>query len=158
MLKVPETILDYNPNLKDCVLFDLDNTIAYHVKRQWFEWEKLLTDWCDPRYVKLVNIFKNAGVHVVFFTGRPKKIAEDLTKQWLEMYFDKMINEDGTKNWDLILADCDNLRGADSKCFTYNQNIKDKYNVICSFDDSQSCVEMWRNLGILTLQTNNGMK
>lgn len=158
MLKVPEYIIKHNLELPDCVLFDLDNTIAYHVARTWNEWDKIMTDWCDPRYIKLVEIFKKAGVEIIFFTGRKYSNAYDLTVSWLEKYFGPMKNESNHDNWKLIVANVETLHGADSKKYAYEQNILGKYNVICSFDDSQSCVDMWRAQGILTAQSNNGMK
>lgn len=156
MLPKPN-VIDYDGRLRDCVLFDLDNTLAYHVERKWYEWDKILTDWCDPRYIRIVNIFQSAGIKVIFFIGRPYKEAYDLTKQWLTKYFGPMIDEHGL-HWELFLADCDGIHGSEAKRVTYEQRILGKYNVICSFDDSQSCVDMWRSLGILTCQSNNGMK
>ena len=155
MLKVPEHVETYKSNLPDCVIFDLDNTMAYHVARSYYEWDKIMTDWCDPRYVKLVEHYLKSGVHVIFLTGRPEDKARELTFWWI------VGNVTGitTGNWELICADEHPTGGsAEAKRLMYNKHIKGKYNVLCSYDDSQTCVDMWREEGILTAQSNNGMK
>ena len=87
MLKVPENIKIYNSKLPNCVIIDLDNTVAYHVERVYYDWDKILTDWCDPRYVNFVEHFINSGVHVIFLSGRPYEKAFMLSKEWLEKHF-----------------------------------------------------------------------
>lgn len=156
MLKVPEHVESYNHNLSDCVIFDLDNTIAYHVARSYYEWDKIMTDWCDPRYTKLIKHYLHTGVHVIFLTGRPKDKAEQLSYWWIVNNITKNTESD----WELICADEKPESGgsAEAKRLMYNKYVKGKYNVLCSYDDSLSCVEMWREEGILTAQANNGMK
>ena len=38
----------------------------------------------------------------------------------------------------------------------WEKEIKNEYNTLCVFEDSNKCVDMWRDLGILTCQVANG--
>lgn len=52
-------------------------------------------------------------------------------------------------------ANNDFSHGDDYKRKVYNEHIKDNYNVYCVFEDSNKCVKMWRDEGLLTCQVEN---
>ena len=82
-------------------------------------------------------------VKIIFLTGRNKtEIAYNQTYAWLLKYCDF--------SWDLIMRDEFDYRHSDiAKKELYEKYIKGKYNVLCTFDDCEKCIKMWRELGLL---------
>ena len=138
------------PALPPCIICDLDATLALHQGREPFEWDSLLTDKIDPRLRDLLNIHMTIGVQVFFLTGRTKYAQRD-TLKWLK---DPKQGLDG--RWELITRSRgDFSSGEIYKRKMYEQHIQGKYNVLCVFEDSNKCVSMWRELGLLTCQVAN---
>ena len=150
---------DDNPKLPPCIIVDLDGTVALHQGRGPFEWDKIDTDKCDPRMKQLIERYILDGVNVIFLTGRNKtSIAYAKTFDWLAKYFPYYKTDMNTLKkfykWDLIMrAEKDYRPAAISKKELYEQYIEGKFNVLAVFEDSNRCVEMWRSLGLLTLQS-----
>lgn len=132
------------------VICDLDATLALHQGREPFEWDLISTDKIDPRLRAILNNYMNQGVPILFVTGR-NDAARNETLKWL------MKDENGLSDkWELYTRkNNDFSHGDDYKRNVYNTYIKDKYNVICVFEDSNKCVKMWRELGLLTCQVEN---
>lgn len=149
---------DDNPELPPCIIVDLDGTVALHQGRGPFEWDKIDTDKCDPRMKQLIERYILDGVNVIFLTGRNKtSIAYAKTFDWLAKYFPYYKTDMNTLKkfykWDLIMrAEKDYRPATISKKELYEQYVEGKFNVLAVFDDSNRCVEMWRSLGLLTLQ------
>ncbi len=154
--KLEEEMTDYrinnsdkfNDELPNCVICDLDGTFAMHTGRTPFEWERLDEDVADERLHKILNVLCAFGVNVFFLTGRTDEVREQ-TDRWIRKNFGS--------HYKLIMRDRNDWSSGEvCKKKLYEENIKGKYNVICSFEDSNKCVEMWRNEGLLTLQVQNG--
>ena len=149
---------DDNPELPPCIIVDLDGTVALHQGRGPFEWDKIDTDKCDPRMKQLIERYILDGVNVIFLTGRNKtSIAYAKTFDWLAKYFPYYKTDMNTLKkfykWDLIMrAEKDYRPSTISKKELYEQYVEGKFNVLAVFEDSNRCVEMWRSLGLLTLQ------
>lgn len=149
---------DDNPELPPCIIVDLDGTVALHQGRGPFEWDKIDTDKCDPRMKRLIERYILDGVNVIFLTGRNKtSIAYAKTFDWLAKYFPYYKTDRNTLKkfykWNLIMRDEKDYRPSTiSKKELYEQYIEGKFNVLAVFEDSNRCVEMWRSLGLLTLQ------
>ena len=138
------------PTLPLCIICDLDATLALHQGREPFEWGRLLTDKIDPRLRDLLNFHMANGTKVFFLTGRNKCAQRD-TLKWLQDPKQGLNNR-----WELITrSQRDFSSGEVYKRKMYEQQIQDKYNVLCVFEDSNKCVSMWRELGLLTCQVAN---
>lgn len=143
-------IAEPNNDLPNCVIVDLDGTYALHVGRSPFEWDRIETDKPDPRLEKLLTTLGSMKTHIIFLTGRPST-AQDATTMWL-------LKNIGTKEFDyeLIMRNKDDYRSGDiTKKELYEQYVKGKYNVLAVFEDSNKCVSMWREEGLLTCQVAN---
>ena len=136
--------------LPSCIICDLDATLALHQGREPFDWDGILTDKIDPRLRDLLNIHMKNGTKVFFLTGRTAQARRN-TLKWL------LDPEQGLYNgWELIARSRgDFSSGEIYKRKMYEQRIQDKYNVLCVFEDSNKCVSMWRELGLLTCQVAN---
>lgn len=140
---------EWEKDLPSCIICDLDGTLAMHNGRTPFEWDRLQEDKIDTRLSLMLKIYsKLEEVEVIFLTGRPDNVR-DATEKWLDDNFEG--------DYKLIMRESkDFSHGQDCKKKLYEQYIEGKYNVLCVFEDSNKCVEMWRELGLLTLQPQNG--
>lgn len=144
----------YNVMQEDCVICDLDGTIALHMGRTPYDWAKIHTDKMDIRMARILKMYYDAGVNIIFLSGRPEHVYAT-TMEWLDKSFEELGIE---LNYQLVLRpEDDNRKGAITKKELYEKLIAEHgYNTLCVFEDSNSCVEMWRSLGLLTCQVANG--
>ena len=132
------------------VLCDIDGTIALRRGRSPYDQSKVLEDAFDPRMNFLLSSLSEK-FKIIFLSGRQdtKQCRED-TEKWLK---DNLRLSEVT----LIMRSEGDLRPDDVvKKELYQKYIKDKYNVVCVFDDRDKVVRMWRNLGLLCCQVYYG--
>jgi predicted kinase len=153
---VNHKVVDYNYGLRDTVVFDIDGTTAWMQGRNPYDVKRVKEDIPDVRVIRLIKFFLNNGMCVHFLSGREgtEQCRKD-TYEWLR-------NALG-------------LRQHDEECFTihmrtagdrrpdevikrelYESILQNKYNVLAVFDDRNKVVNMWRELGILCCQVNDG--
>lgn len=140
-------ILKPDLTLHPAVICDLDGTLALHQGRDPFDWSNIPKDAIDPRLEQILKDYCCKGVEIIFVTGRPER-ARAATEKWLfdhELYSYKLY----------MRANNDFSHGDDYKRKVYNEHIKGNYNVYCVFEDSNKCVKMWRDEGLLTCQVEN---
>ena len=132
------------------VLCDIDGTIALRRGRSPYDQSKVLEDAFDPRMNFLLSSLSEK-FKIIFLSGRQdtKQCRED-TEKWLK---DNLRLSEVT----LIMRSEGDFRPDDVvKKELYQKYIKDKYNVVCVFDDRDKVVRMWRNLGLLCCQVYYG--
>ena len=136
-------MLQQDEHLPLAVIVDLDGTVAMHNGRGPFEWERIYTDKVDFRMQNVLRHYALSGIKVIFLTGRNKtETAYQQTTQWLKDNF--------KFEWELIMRGEHDMRHSDiCKKELYEKLVKDKYHVLCVFDDSRKCINMWRELGLL---------
>ena len=131
----------------DCVVIDLDGTVALHRNRLPFDWDKLGTDFFDPRMYHLIMTYVKTGVKLIFLTGRPESVRL-ATENWI----DSNLQTD----YELIMRPTNEYRSGEIvKKELWEKYVELYYNTICVFEDSNKCVNMWRELGLLTCQVAN---
>lgn len=139
---------DRNIKLPKAILCDLDGTLAHHIDRDPYDFHRAGEDAvCEPvqgiarRYLDTHK--------VIFMSGRDDSSYE-ITKNWIiykaslpcEFLF---MRKTGDQRKDSIV-----------KRELYDLNVKDKYNVEFVLDDRSQVVDMWRSLGLTTLQCQYG--
>lgn len=132
------------------VLCDIDGTIALRRGRSPYDQSKVLEDAFDPRMNFLLSSLSEK-FKIIFLSGRQdtKQCRED-TEKWLK---DNLRLSEVT----LIMRPEGDFRPDDVvKKELYQKYIKDRYNVVCVFDDRDKVVKMWRNLGLLCCQVYYG--
>lgn len=132
------------------VLCDIDGTIALRRGRSPYDQSKVLEDAFDPRMNFLLSSLLEK-FQIIFLSGRQdtKQCRED-TEKWLK---DNL----GLSEVTLIMRPEGDFRPDDVvKKELYQKYIKDRYNVVCVFDDRDKVVKMWRNLGLLCCQVYYG--
>ena len=133
----------------NCIVIDLDGTTAIHRGRLPFDWDKIPSDFCDPRIKLIIEQFNYQTVKIIFLTGRPDK-TRIKTNAWLNQHFPNI-------NYSLLMREDNDFRSGEvSKRELWEHEVEPYYNTLCVFEDSNKCVDMWRELGLLTCQVANG--
>lgn len=143
-------ILEPDVTATQVVLCDIDGTIALRRGRSPYDQSKVIEDRFDPRMNLLLSSLSEK-FSIIFLSGRQdtKQCRED-TEKWLKGNL-------GLSEVNLIMRSEGDFRPDDVvKKELYQNYIKDKYNVVCIFDDRDKVVKMWRNLGLLCCQVYYG--
>jgi len=143
------------------VIIDLDGTLCNIEHRKKYidgslgkkDWDKFYkgcgndfpNDWCK-------NIVENIDATILLVTGRPSDYSFE-TKEWLDNYIfytksevlELFMRKSGDYRADYVI-----------KKEIYEDKIKDNYDILFAIDDRQQVVDMWRELGIVCLQCDEG--
>jgi hypothetical protein len=146
------------------IIVDIDGTIADISHRLHFlekktdkhkDWDGFYRACVDDKPIydilDLVETVRLSGpYHVLFVTGRSDRVRTE-TERWLGHYFSLgtecslFMREDGDYRADYLV-----------KKDIYCEFIRGKYDVEYVFEDRDQVVQMWRKLGLRTLQVANG--
>ncbi len=144
--QIPRSIPDFNTSLPNAVIFDIDGTLAFMNNREPYDWEKVDRDNPNEIVIQQTKFYRDLGYKIIIVTGR-ERICYQQTMEWLEFYgikFDHFFMRD----------DNDGRKDAAFKKEVYLNEIKDKFNVICIFDDRKQVVDKWRELGLFVFDCN----
>lgn len=143
-------IIEYDNTKPDCIVCDIDGTIALRNGRSPFDLSKVGEDTFDPRMKKFINMFH--FIPIIFVSGREgtEQCRKDTT-EWLNKNLEKHVN------YEIIFRkEGDYRNDAIVKKEIYEEFIKPKYNIVAVFDDRDRVVKMWRDEGILCCQVYYG--
>jgi tRNA uridine 5-carbamoylmethylation protein Kti12 len=140
----------YDSRLSDCILSDLDGTLAILGNRNPYD-RDFENDKVNEvvRHI-FVNYFDDAYIDYkqIIFSGRSDKF-KTVTEKWLtdnNIYYNILVmRKEGDVRKDVIV-----------KKEMYEEYIKGKYNCQLILDDRNSCVELWRSLGLTCFQVADG--
>lgn len=140
---------DENNGLPKAVIFDIDGTLSHmQGKRGSFDWNRVSVDVVDERLRETLNVYKKDGYKIIIVTGRDG-VSAKMTEDWL---IDNKIDFDY-----LFTKPADDFRkDSVNKTEIYNEFIKGKFNVLCSYDDREQAVTTWRSLGVKCYQVAEG--
>ena len=145
-------LIPYKVELPDCILVDVDWTLAIHEYRDPFDYYKCTEDKLNTPIASLINDIQNRHSlsYTMIVTGRENIKYEsgvtvwDLTSEWLNknhIRYDRIfIREEGDHRPDWIV-----------KKEMFEKHIKDKYNVLYVIDDRRQTIDMWRKEGLTVL-------
>ena len=136
-------------SLPSAVIVDIDGTIAKMKDRSPYDYKQVGEDEPQKDVIDLVNLLHNNGHQIIIVSGRDSSCREE-TKEWLSIsgihkYSELFMREEGDRRKDNIV-----------KYEIFNKFIRDKYCVNYVLDDRNQVVEMWRKLGLRTLQVADG--
>lgn len=152
--KAPE----HNPDLPDCIIVDIDGTLAHMTGRSPFDYDQVHTDAVDTAVRDIVHKYafgeEYNPTHIIIVSGRDDT-CKDVTEEWLkanaipyaEIYMrdPNLVDEKGNKLDDTII-----------KKDIYEEWIKPRFNVKFVLDDRDRVVKMWREQGLKVLQVAEG--
>jgi len=121
-------------------IFDIDGTLALMHDRGPFEWTKVLNDLPNPAVVLMAQMLHSQGHEILVTSGRDS-VCRDDTKVWLEandVPYDKLfMRPEGDMTKDTVV-----------KLDIFNQEIRDKYNILGVFDDRLMVAKLWHSLDL----------
>jgi len=144
----------------DALIVDIDGTLAHHYDvdgnqiRGHHEYALVGDDRPDYHIIHLVRLYSQAGYKIVITSGRPSSRKDvnvrQLTVDWLlkeQVPFDELF----------MRAEGDYRPDYEVKAEIYeNYIVPLGYNVDFALDDRNQIVDMWRSIGIKTLQVEPG--
>lgn len=144
----------YSHDKENAIIVDMDSTLCFNTTKRPFWGDKaaegMLTDTPNRPICDLVQIMHMQNFKVLIVTGREgSPDIMEATKSWL-------------KNHDIPYDDIffrpykDYGKGAPTKERIYKEKIEPNYNVWFVLDDNYKCVQMYRDLGLTVLQSNEG--
>lgn len=148
VFKVP-----YDKNLPDCILVDIDGTLAHMKDRSPFDWKRVGEDSVDEAVKGIVTVYADRNLEydeaeVILCSGRDS-ICRPETEAWLASngipYNKLLMRPQGDTRKDTIVKE-----------ELYKEHIEGKYNVLFVLDDRFSVVSKWRQLGLKCLQVQEG--
>ncbi|OIP78302.1 MAG: hypothetical protein AUK48_01980 [Oscillatoriales cyanobacterium CG2_30_44_21] len=136
---------DYNPDLPEAIICDLDGTIALIGDRNPYDAAKCELDRVNE---PVRSILDRSGKKIIFLSGRNDQFKPQ-TLDWLAKHhirFDELhMRHSGDTRKDSIV-----------KQEMYEQFILHKYNISFVLDDRDQVVRVWRDLGLTCLQVDYG--
>lgn len=151
----------FDPDLPNCIIVDIDGTLAHMDGRSPYDYSLVHTDIVDENVRDVVYRYAWRGLmdeipetSIVIVSGRDNDCRAE-TESWLEannIPYDKLymrdpsrVDENGNKLDDTII-----------KRDIYNEWIKPRFNVRFVLDDRDRVVKMWRDEGLKVLQVAEG--
>lgn len=151
-------------NLPYCIIVDLDGTIANNTGvREWNNFKDVYLDNTNDHVLAIINQLLNPHpVKIFFFSGRTgTEVCYNETIRWIRdkvvenyYYIRFSINAHGLNL--SMRQEKDNRKDCIVKEEMYVCEVLGKYNVLAVFDDRNQVVDMWRSIGLPTLQVANG--
>ena len=138
-----------DPKLQDCIIVDIDGTIAEMEGRSPYDWARVGEDKPVQVILDLINSYCSIyHPKIVFLSGRDA-VCYDLTYNWLVenygMPFELYMRPKEDQRKDSVVKE-----------ELYRENIEGKYNVNFVVDDRQQVVDMWREIGLCCIQVAEG--
>jgi uncharacterized HAD superfamily protein len=143
------------PTLPKAVICDIDGTLAHMNVRSPYDTTRYSEDSKDDFVHYLFSILTQGDVTRIIVSGRSDEHRE-VTEKWLKDHsvtYKHLFMRDHTRKDDKG----NRLNDAIIKREIYEKHIQPYYDVICTIDDRNRVVDMWRNeLGLVCLQVADG--
>jgi len=139
-----------NNALPKAVICDIDGTLGW-MNRNPFDYARVDEDRLDERMMQILRAMDAAGVEIIIMSGREgTDVCMEKTTKWLDSVM-------GGIKYTLYLKAAKDYRPDNvTKKEMFEKNIRDKYDVICVYEDREKVVTMWRELGLLCCQVATG--
>ncbi len=135
----------------DAVVWDIDSTIANNKHRQkhlegdkkdWQAFSKNMID--DTRIPVVIDLLNRLGhndqIYIIFITGRSEENLKE-TCEWILTHTDQV-------SFDIRMRKRDDYRKSYEVKKELLLEVKEKYNVLMAFDDSEGDCTMYRDNGV----------
>jgi len=146
---------EYNLELPDCIIVDVDGTLAYKCDRDIFDYSKVIDDIPNKNLINLIDRMStgnrlynpNFKLNIIILSGREDS-SFDCTREWLEkneVPFDNLfMRKTGDHRPDYLV-----------KGELYNEHIKGRYNVLAVMDDRPQVINnLWKKEGLFVMDCN----
>lgn len=132
--------------LPQCVIFDIDGTLANHGDRNVYDDSKIHLDTVIPQTKMLNNLLYKNGFRIIIMSWRMDTCKEQTEKRLKDNWilYDEIHMR---KEWDV-------RKDSIIKEELYKEYIEKKYNVFFIVDDRKSVVSKRRELGLYVFEVN----
>lgn len=146
--------------LRKAIVVDIDGTVALRGEREWWDYDRVDEDAPNEPVIDVVKLLYRSllttegGVKVFVMSGRDDTCYH-ATLDWLAEHHvpcHALLMRDPT----LVDDKGNKLADSDVKEALYREHIENDYEVVAVFDDRDSVVKRWRELGLLCLQVAEG--
>lgn len=138
--------LEKNISKKDAYIFDIDGTIAHtNGKRDILDYAKVIDDDIDVNTVDLLRKLAKT-TEIIFLTGREESCKHE-TLEWImknNLPFTRLF----------MRPEKDFRKDTEVKAEIYEDEIKNKWNILGVFEDRVQVCKMWHKLGLKVYQVN----
>lgn len=142
-----------DPALPAAILVDIDGTTAQMDGRGPHDYHLVGTDKPRPAVILAVQVAYDAGIEIIFVSGRPDSCRLD-TEKWLSRHVRLL---DPTAMTKLLMRPTgDNRADYIIKYELFDAFIREHYNVLWAYDDRQQVVDMYRSIGLDVFQVAPG--
>jgi len=142
-------VIEYNPDLPDCIIVDIDNTIASMNNRFPYDLERVDEDEVIGPIKKLVCVINDNMTNNIFYCSGREDKCKTKTENWLK--------EKGLPKGILLMRKTGDFRkDYIIKKEIYEKYIKEKYNILYVLDDRVQVIKMWRSQGLTCLAVADG--
>lgn len=137
----------YRADKPDCIIVDMDGTLAFNLSGRNFFDDIDMIKYDTPLLatVSILRAMKMTGTCNIFIvTGRSEK-SREATENWLaenNIPFDKVF----------MREEKDFSHSNDFKQKVYEDNIKNNYNVLFVLDDDTKCMKMYQEQGLICMK------
>ena len=136
--------------MRDAVIFDVDGTLAIKGDRSPYDWSKVGIDLPNHPVILMNQKLYSEDLDIIIVSGRDSA-CRDQTIEWFvknHIEYDQLLmREAGNNEKDTVI-----------KKRIYDEHVKDKYNVLCVFDDRPCVVRLWRSMGLFCFDCGNGIE
>lgn len=137
--------VERNTKLEDCLIVDIDGTLSEKGDRDIYDASKAHLDTVIEPVAEIIRKFDGIA-NIIFLSGRTEA-HRGVTEKWLAVHGlwggRLYMRKDGDKRCDSIV-----------KKELYEENVKDKYNVLFVIDDRLRVCRMWVDQGLFVLNVN----
>jgi len=138
----------FTNSLAPAVIVDIDGTLALRGDRSPFDWSRVELDQPNTPVIVIVRALRALGYEILVVSGR-EDLCRDATERWLHKHIDFIpllfMRSAGDYRPDYIVKE-----------EIYRTHIEFQWDVTLVLDDRQQTVDLWRRLGITTLQVAAG--
>lgn len=137
---------------RKAIIVDIDGTISENVTgRPWYGKGAAEGMLEDKPYIDIINLISAYSyvykLDVLILTGRHKGKELEATKKWL--------NKNSVFYNEIFARDLNDFsKTSVYKEKIYEEKIKPYYDIVMVFEDDNSCVKMYRDMGLTVLQPN----
>ncbi|HLO48594.1 MAG TPA: AAA family ATPase [Kamptonema sp.] len=146
-VRVPVPPPEYNPELPEAIIVDMDGTLALLNGRNPYDASNCDRDLPNQPVLDTVRKWQST-IKIIVVSGRTDN-CQPQTERWLQQY--------GVKYTSLYMRKTgDQRKDSIIKAEFYHQHIEGKFNIRFVLDDRQQVVDMWRSLGLTVFQVAEG--
>lgn len=133
---------------RPAALVDFDGTLSLRGSRSPYDYSTVSEDLPNSPVISVVRALREFGLEIVVISGR-EDVCDKASRQWLATHLNFPI--------ELFLRQSGDYRpDYQIKEEIYRKFIEPNWQVELALDDRQQCVDLWRQLGIVTLQVAPG--